>query len=176
MRCCGIETHGGTSVCVLATECHDREDSAPVAPSFVNTRERIIEKAVPLLEPGEVVAHVIRGLEGRNRWLGMLIALLVAFPFGYFVPPILIVPVYYLVFTGMYPRRIILATDRGVVVIAGRRLQYEPRTVLDRLDVETPIGPMKGSFWRHIILNGRRVYVVPRSYPEVAAADADLAD
>jgi hypothetical protein len=147
-----------------------------VAPSFVNTRERIIEKAAPLLERGEVVAHVIRGLEGRNRWLGMLIALAVAFPFGYFVPPILIVPIYYLVFTGMYPRRIILATDRGVVVIAGRRLQYEPRAVLDRLDVETPIGPMKGSFWRHVVLNDRRIYVVPRSYPEVAAADADLAD
>jgi hypothetical protein len=33
---------------------------------------------------------------------------------------------------------------------------------------------MQGKFWRFVVLNGRRIYVVPRSYPDVAAADADL--
>ena len=147
-----------------------------MAASFLNTRERIIERSAPFLEESEVVAHVIRGLEGMNRWLGMIIALAVAFPAGFFVPPIFIVPIYYLLFTGMYPRRIILATDQAVIVLGGGRLRFTPRQVLDRVDVETPIGPLKGTFWRFVILNGRRVYVVPRSYPEVAAADRDLAD
>jgi hypothetical protein len=146
-----------------------------VPSSYINNRETIIDKAAPLLEPGEVVAHVIRGLEGRNRWIGMVIAIVVAFPVGFYLPPILIVPLYYLIFTGMYRRRIILATDQAIVVIAGGRLRFTPKAVLDRLDIETPIGPMKGAFWRHVVLNGRRIYVVPRSYPEVAAADADLA-
>jgi hypothetical protein len=146
-----------------------------VAASFINNRATIIAKAAPLLEPGEVVAHVIRGMQGMNRWLGMMIAIVVAFPLGLFLPPIFIVPLYYLLFTGLYPRRIILATDQALVVVAGGRLRYEPKAVLDRLDVETPIGPMKGSFWRHVVLNGRRIYIVPRCYPDVVAADADLA-
>src|SRR4029453_16565596 len=103
MRCCAIADHGRTPSDGMATEWRDREDS-PVVPSYINNRETIIEKAVPLLEPGEVVAHVIRGMEGMNRWLGMAIAIVVAFPIGLFVPPILIVPIYYLLFTGLYPR------------------------------------------------------------------------
>jgi len=174
MRCCAIAVHARTRGDDLATVHRDREDSAAV-PSFINNRDAIIEKAAPLLEPGEVVAHVIRGMEGMNRWLGMLIAIVVAFPIGLFVPPIFIVPIYYLLFTGMYPRRIILATDDAVVVVAGGRLRFTPKHVLDRLDVETPIGPVKGTFWRYVVLNGRRIFVVPRSYPEVVAADADLA-
>jgi hypothetical protein len=174
MRCSAIGVNGRTSVSGLATEHHDREDSAIVAASFINNRETIIEKARPLLEPGEVVAHVIRGMEGMNRWLGMLIAIVVAVPVGIFLPPALIVPLYYLLFTGLYPRRLILATDEALVVIAGGRLRYAPRSVLDRLDVETPIGPLQGRFWRYVVLNGRRIYIVPRSYPDVVAADADL--
>ncbi|MDQ1424267.1 MAG: hypothetical protein QOD72_1765 [Acidimicrobiaceae bacterium] len=176
MRCCAIESNGRTTRSDLATEHPNQEDSAAVAASFINTREAIIEKAAPLLEPGEVVAHVIRGMQGMNRWLGMLIAIVVAFPIGLFVPPIFIVPIYYLLFTGMYPRRIILATDDALVVLAGGRLRYAPKSVLDRLDVETPLGPMRGTFWRFVVLNGRRVYIVPRSYPEVVAADADLSE
>ena len=144
-----------------------------MAESFINNRETIIAKAAPLLERGEVVAHVIRGMEGMNRWLGMLIAIVVAFPSVCSCRPILIVPL----FTCCSPActaPIILATDQALVVVAGGRLRYAPRLVLDRLDVETPIGPMKGGLWRYVVLNGRRIYVVPRSYPDVVAADADL--
>lgn len=149
------------------------------ASSFINTRDVIIEKSAPLLERGEIVAHVIRGLEARNRftrnrWVGMAVAMLVAFPLGFFVPPIFIVPLFYLLFTALYPRRIILSTDRAVVLIAGGRLRFTPRAVLARLDVDTEIGPMKGVFWRSVNLADRRIYIVPRSYPEVVASDADL--
>ena len=40
-------------------------------------------------------------------------------------------------------------------------------------DIDTRIGPLQG-FWRSTTLNGRRLYVVPRSYPEVHAADDDI--
>jgi hypothetical protein len=174
MRCSAIESNARTTLGGLANVYIDREDSATVAASFINNRETIIEKAAPLLEPGEVVAHVIRGTQGMNRWLGMTIAIVVAFPLGLFLPPILIIPLYYLLFTSLYPRRIILATDKALVVLAGGRLRYAPKLVLDRLDVETPVGPMRGAFWRFVVLNGRKIYIVPRCYPDVAAADADL--
>ena len=52
---------------------------------------------------------------------------------------------------------------------------YMPTKVLDRLPLETPIGPMKG-LWLTVTLNERRMYVVARSSKDVLAADADLAD
>ena len=142
----------------------------------MNTRENIIAKAAPLLEPGEVVAHVVRALDGRlNRWLGVAIAFVVAFALASAVLriPILGVVLFFALFTSLFPRRIILATDRALVVVQGGRWRFTPRRVLDRLDIDTRIGPLQG-FWRSTTLNGRRLYVVPRSYPEVHAADADI--
>ena len=141
-----------------------------------NTRERLAAKAQPLLEPGEVVAHVVRALEGPNRFLGMAIALVVAFGLSILLRvPILALPIFLIVNSRLYARRLILATDRALVVMAGGRFRYTPRAVLDRLDLETPVGPLKGA-WLATDLNGRRLYVVPRSARDVIAADADLAD
>ena len=55
------------------------------------------------------------------------------------------------------------------------RFRFTPKKVLDRLDIETPIGPLKGMFLR-TELDGRRLYITPRTVQEVAAADADIED
>jgi hypothetical protein len=141
----------------------------------MNTRENIIDKAAPLLEPGEVVAHVVRALDGRlNRWAGVAIAFVAAFSLASVLRiPILGIVLFFALFTSLYPRRILLATDRALVVVQGGRWRFTPRRVLDRLDIDTRIGPLQG-FWRSTTLNGRRLYVVPRSFPELHAADADI--
>jgi hypothetical protein len=84
-----------------------------------------------------------------------------------------------LVYTRLYARRLIVATDEGLVVMAGGRgprfFSFMPSAVLDRLPLETPIGPVKG-LWLEVTLNERRMFVVARSAKDVVAADADLGE
>ncbi len=88
-----------------------------------------------------------------------------AFPLaGLLRAPVLAFVLFIAIFTTLYARRIVLATDRGIVVIKAGRWRFTPREVLDRLDLETKIGPLKG-FWRYAVLNGRRLYIVPRRTP-----------
>ncbi len=144
------------------------------SPGFLNTRANLIAKAKPLLESDEIVAHVVRGMEGPNRWVGVAIAFAVAFAAaGFLRVPFLAFALFIVLFTSLYPRRLVLATDRSLVVLQGGRWRWTPRKVLDRLDIETKIGPLKG-FWRYATLGTRRVYIAPRSYTEVQAADADV--
>ncbi len=141
---------------------------------MADTRSQIIEEARPLLNRGEVVAHVVRALEGPNRWLALLFAMFIGFTLSLLVgSPILALPFMWLGYTLLYKRRIILATDQSVLILGGARLRFSPKAVLDRLDVDTRIGPLKGVFLA-TTLNGRRMYVVPRCVREVTAADADL--
>jgi hypothetical protein len=37
-----------------------------LVPGLINTREVVLEKVPPFLEPGEVVAHVVKAVEGRH--------------------------------------------------------------------------------------------------------------
>jgi hypothetical protein len=148
-------------------------------PVFFN-RSKAIVRARPLLNPDEAVAHVIRALEGPNRFVGMGLALLVGFGLSLLLRiPYLALPIFVLLYTRLYARRLILATDEGVVVMAGGRgplfFSFMPTKVLDRLPLETPIGPLKG-LWLETRLDGRRMFVVARSAKDVLAADADLAD
>ncbi len=145
-----------------------------MAGGWLNTPERLIERCQPFLEPGEVVAHVIRALEGPKRWIGLGLGIVVGLGLGTLLrAPLLGLPIMWLVYTRLYARRVILATDRNLVVVAGGRWRYTPRGILDRLDIETKIGPLKGLFLQ-TTLNGRRMYVVPRCVNEVAAADAEV--
>jgi hypothetical protein len=141
---------------------------------LINTREVVIEKARAFLEPGEVVAHVVKALEGPPRWVAMLLGLVIGIGVSILIlVPILGVPLFVLAYTSAYKRRIILATDRALVVLNCGRYRFTPRSVLARLDVETRIGPLQGLFLRTEV-NGRRMYVTPRTTVEVAAADADI--
>jgi hypothetical protein len=142
--------------------------------SWRNTPERLIEKAEPLLEPGEVVAHVVRAQEGPNKWFGLATAITVAVALGYAIPPVLGMWAAIIGYVLLYRRRVLLATDRALVVMAGGLVRYTPRAVIARYDVETRIGPLKG-LWLKTTLEGQRVlWVVPRCVQDVAAADADV--
>jgi hypothetical protein len=141
---------------------------------FLNTREVIIEKAKPLLEPGEVVAHVVRAVEGPPRLATMALALVIGIGVaGLIHTPFLAFALVAIIYFSAYQRRVILATDRALVLVGCGRYRFGPRKVLERVDLETHIGPLKGAFLR-TELSGRRLYVVPRTAGEVAAADADL--
>jgi hypothetical protein len=143
---------------------------------FINTREMIIERSRPLLEPNEVVAHVVKAVEGPPRWIAMLLGIVIGVGLSILImAPLLGVPLFALAYTSAYKRRVILATDQSLVLIAGTRYRFTPKSVLARLDVETRIGPLQGLFLRTVV-DGRRLYVTPRTTTEVYNADADIGD
>jgi hypothetical protein len=141
-----------------------------------NTRDRLIAESRRFLEPGEAVAHVVRALEGPNRWLGVGLTTVVGAALAVVttIAP-LAIGVMALVYTAMYQRRLILSTDRRLLLLAGGRFRFSPKSVLEVLDLETRIGPLKGLFLRSS-LAGRRLYIVARTAPEANASDADLED
>jgi len=143
-------------------------------PGLINTREVVLEKVQPFLEPREVVAHVVKAVEGPPRWVALLLALIVGIGISIVIlVPFLGFPLFVLVYLGAYQRRLILATDQALLLIGCGRFRFTPKKVLARLDIETPIGPLKGMFLR-TELDRRRLYVTPRTVQEVAAADADI--
>ena len=140
----------------------------------MRVRERIVQEARPLLNRGEVIAHVARALEGPNRWLGIGVGMFAGLGVGILLNvPVLGLPIMWVVYTRMYKRRILLATDQSLVVMDGGRWRFTPKQILERLDVDTRIGPMKGLFLTST-LNGRRLYIVPRTAAEVTASDKDV--
>jgi hypothetical protein len=145
-------------------------------PGLINTREVVLEKSKPFLEPGEVVAHVVKALEGPPRWVAMVAALVIGVGISILIMvPFLGFPIFVLVYTAAYQRRVILATDEALVLIGCGRFRFAPKKVLARLDIETPIGPLQGLFQR-TELDGRRLYITSRTVPEANAADRDVAD
>ena len=145
-----------------------------LVPGLINTREVVLEKVPPFLEPGEVVAHVVKAVEGPPRWVALLLALIVGIGISIVIlVPFLGFPLFVLVYLAAYQRRLILATDQALVLVGCGRFRFTPRKVLERFDIETPIGPLKGIFLRSE-LGGRRLYITPRTVQEVAAADADI--
>ena len=140
----------------------------------INTPQRIISLARPLLEPREVVAHVVRAMEGPNRLIGGLIAMAIGVGVGIVTKvPFLGFPLMASIYLSIYPRRILLATDQALVLIQGGRWRWTPKKVIERFDVDTPIGPLQG-FFLYSRLGDRRLWIVPRCIPEVKAADRDL--
>ena len=132
------------------------------------------------LEEGERVDHMIKALAGMNRWLALGLAaiiglgvslLLSSFGFG----PIVGVLVLFVVFTRLYARRLILVTDRAVVLLAGSRFTFKPTAVLDRLPVDTPLGPLQG-LWPQLQLGTHKLYVSARSIRTVSKVETERRD
>ena len=141
---------------------------------LINTREVVIDKSAPFLEPDEVVAHVVKALEGPPRSLAIILALVIGFGISVVIQiPFWGFPLFVIVYTSAYQRRIILATDQALLLLGAGRYRFAPKKVLARLDLETRIGPVKGLFLRTEV-DGRRLYLTPRTVQEAAAADAEL--
>jgi hypothetical protein len=140
----------------------------------INTREVIMERSQPFLERGEVVAHVVKALEGPPRWVAMLAAAVIGVGVSIVIlVPFLGFPLFVLVYTAAYQRRVILATDQALVLLGAGRFRFTPKKVLARLDIETPIGPVQGLFLRTEV-DGRRLYITSRTVAEAKAADDDI--
>jgi hypothetical protein len=137
-----------------------------------NSRANLIAKSERFLEPGETVAHVVRCLEGPNKWIAIGVGVVIGFGIGLLIPAFGVVA-FFLVYTRMYARRLVLATDRNLVVIAGGRWRWTPKQLLGRLDIETKFEP-HGMWMQTDILEGRRIYVVSRTVHEARAADKDV--
>ncbi|MGE0881823.1 MAG: hypothetical protein AB7L13_10410 [Acidimicrobiia bacterium] len=141
-------------------------------------RQQIVDGSKHLLNEGEIVAHVVRTLEGPSRIVAMGIAMF----FGVMLSTlaqvsILALPIMLLVFYGLYRKRAILATDENLVLVDCGRWFWKPAKIMERMPIETPIGKPSG-LWMQVKVADHRLYVVQRrpNMEEIKAADADLED
>jgi hypothetical protein len=117
-------------------------------------RDKLRERARPLLEPGEKIEEVFLAQNGSPWMLGLgggLLMLLFAKP------------------------RVVVVTDRAVVLFRQSKLTATPTELLARLPRTTQIGPVKG-LWAKTVLSGEQIYIHRRFHGDVKRADAELAE
>ena len=115
------------------------------------------------LEKGEQVDYILKALTGLNRWAGLGIATLIGLGIFLLVGSVVLGLLSLLiVFTGLYARRLVVVTDRAVVLMAGTRFTFKPTAVIERFPRDTPITPLKG-LWLELHLGDHRLYVTARS-------------
>ena len=115
------------------------------------------------LDKGEQVDYVLKALTGLNRWAGLGIATVVGLGISLLVGSVVLgLLALLIVFTGLYTRRLIVVTDRAVVLMAGSRFTFKPTAVIERFPRDTPITPLKG-LWLELHLGDHRLYVTARS-------------
>ena len=116
----------------------------------VAIRDKIKEKAQPLLEPGEQIQAVIPA-QTKNGWLGAL-------------------GIIWLIFTNRY--RPIVVTDRRIAITdSGKWAMAKPTTILASLPRNTQIGPPSGIWWKCTTL-GEPLFIHKRFHKDVDLADS----
>ncbi|MGW4271804.1 hypothetical protein ACWEGQ_05450 [Streptomyces seoulensis] len=146
----------------------------------------IAERAQRLLQPGERIGRVVvaQGGLGPRATVGVLVAILAASQCLAFASgaPDAQVPSWALlgflvggaVVTASTSRRIVLETDRNVVVLRyGRFGGVKPTGVVARLPRSTVVGPFSGT-WSRIELAGQRLWVNRKWYGDAASFEARL--
>jgi hypothetical protein len=117
-------------------------------------RDKLIERSRPYLEDGEDVEQVLLAQTGPTPWLTAVIG-------G-------------LAMLLTVKRRIIVVTDRAVVVLAASPWTgTKPTSVVERLPRQTRLGPLSG-VWARLQLGGQKMWVNKRFHKDAAAADAKL--
>jgi hypothetical protein len=113
-------------------------------------RDKIIEKAQPLLEPGEQIQAVIPA-QTKSGWLGA---------FGFV----------WLMFVNRY--RPVIVTDRRIAVTdSGKWSQANPTSIVQSVPRTTQIGPASGIWWKCTSL-GETLYINKRFHKDVEKADS----
>jgi len=116
----------------------------------VAIRDRIIEHAQPLLEPGEQIQAVIPA-QTKSGWLGAL---------GLIV----------LLFANR--NRPIVVTDRRIAITdSGKMAQAKPTKIIRSVDRSTRIGPPSGMWWKCTSL-GEPLFIHKRFHKDVELADS----
>ena len=111
-------------------------------------RDKLAERSAPFLGPGERIQAVMMSQTGPSPYLALLT---------------------YLIFFAVR-RRIIVATDRSVLVLKAGFMGTSPTEVLQRLPRTTQIGPVSG-LWAKVNLGGEKMYIHKRFHSDVARAD-----
>ena len=139
-------------------------------------REKLAERAMPFLEPGEAPRHVFFGDSGVHPGLSLLLLFLalVAAPrgswYGVIVPGLLFPVLVYL-----SKPRVVAVTDRAIVLLQSSRLNVRrPKAVLARLPRDTALGALSG-FWAKVQLGPERMWVHRAFHKDLRAAAADIA-
>jgi hypothetical protein len=117
-------------------------------------RDKLNDRVIPLLEPGEQVQQVFLAQAGASPWLANGLGLLGR---ALFAKP-----------------RMVAVTDRAVVVLHANFNGTSPTSVLARLPRSTRIGPAKG-VWAPVQLSAEKLYVHKRFHKDIEAADGALA-
>jgi hypothetical protein len=115
-------------------------------------RDKIRERAQPLLEPGENIEEVFLAQEGKGWMLGLgggLLLLLFAKPL------------------------VVVVSDRAIVVFRQSKLTATPKDLLARLPRTTRFGPVK-RIWAKVPLSGKQIYIHRRFHGDVRRSDAQL--
>lgn len=116
----------------------------------VAIREKIIEKAQPLLEPGEQIQAVIPA-QTKNGWLGAL-------------------GIIWLIFVNRY--KPIVVTDRRIAITdSGKWAMAKPTSIVNSYARNTQIGPPSGIWWKCTSL-GEPLYIHKRFHKDVEKADS----
>jgi hypothetical protein len=119
----------------------------------------------PFVRKGEKVEYVVKGLEGMNRWLALVLSTALGLVVSLLLASVLIgLVVLFLMFYGAYARRLILVTDRAVVLLACSRFRFTPLGEIERF----PIAPLRPKgFWLQVRLGTHRIYVSVRSLRQI---------
>lgn len=116
----------------------------------VAIREKITERAQPVLESGEQIQAVIPA-QTKSGWLGAL-------------------GLIYLFFANRF--RPIIVTDRRIAITdSGRFSMGKPTTIVTSLPRTTQIGPPNGLWWKCTSL-GQPLYIHKRFHKDVEKADS----
>jgi hypothetical protein len=113
-------------------------------------RDKVIQHAQPLLEPGEQIQAVIPA-QTKSGWLGAI---------GFL----------WLIFLNRY--RPIVVTDRRIAITdSGKFSMAKPTSIVSSLARSTQIGPASGLWWKCTSL-GQPLYVHKRFHKDVEKADS----
>lgn len=122
-------------------------------------QDKLRARAVPFLDPGEEIQHVVMAEAGSPPWLffGALLGLGALFVWWLMRP------------------LIIAVTDQRLVILRGSRFRPSfPKEVIARLPRQTRLGPTKGRLWARVDVAGQRVWIHRRFFAQVREADAPL--
>ncbi|MFE0516150.1 hypothetical protein [Streptomyces sp. NPDC058964] len=146
----------------------------------------VMERARPLLEPGEQIRRVVLAQGGirptAQVWIvlpGLLAGRILADAAGAVIWQealwsALGAMVAAVIATCLITRRVLLVTDRSVVLLEyGRFGGVRPARVIARLPQGTRIGPLSGT-WARIELAGERLWVHKRWHGDAAAFETRL--
>lgn len=125
----------------------------------MSLRDKLRERARPFLEPGEQAQEVFQAQAGLPPYLANLPL------FGALGA---------LLFQGAVIRRLIVVTDRAILLLDADKMNgTKPKALVRRLPRSTRIGPVRrGLPWAPVQLDGSRLWVHMRYHPDVEAADA----